>query len=130
MTVYHAMSKVEAAAALEVFLRERPLALRRLEQRLRQAGEDPDRLLDGSPESLTPLWLWTREGLSPRGDGPQRMDSWPTWLRHTVDVERSLSEDSIALIDGLTSYLCQVVEEQLDRLREQLLRQESPSKRP
>jgi hypothetical protein len=51
-----------------------------------------------------------RENLSPRGDGPQRVDAWPTWLRHTVDVEHLLSEDSIALVDGLTSYLCVVVE--------------------
>jgi hypothetical protein len=46
----------------------------------------------------------------PRGDGSQRVDAWPTWLRHTVDLERLLSEDSVALVDGLTSYLCQVVE--------------------
>lgn len=110
MTLYHEMSKAEAAVALEEFLREGPPALHRLEHRLREAGEDVDRLLDGSPESLAPLWRWTRENLSPRGDGPQRVDAWPTWLRDTVDVERLLSEDSISLVNGLTSYLCRVVE--------------------
>jgi hypothetical protein len=110
MTLYHEMSKAEASAALEEVMRERPPALHRLEHRLREAGEDVDRLLDSSPESLTPLWLWVRENLSPRGDGSQRVDAWPTWLRHTVDVERLLSEDSVVLVDGLTSYLCVVVE--------------------
>ncbi|QNN53989.1 hypothetical protein [Nocardioides mesophilus] len=110
MTTYHEMSKREAAAALEEFRRERPPARLRLEERLARDGADPGQMLDGSPESLTPLWRWARERLTVRAE-PQQEATGPSWLRHGGGgPERLLSDDSIDLLDGLTSYLCQVVE--------------------
>ncbi len=80
------------------------------DQRLHAAGEDPGRLLDGSPESLTPLWLWVRDRLADRAE-PRRQAEGPSWLRYEGGgPERLLSDDSIDLADGLTSYLCRVVE--------------------
>lgn len=110
MTSYHEMSKAEAAAALEEFLLERPPALRRLERRLYGDGIDPGPLLDGSTRSLTALWTWAREQLAARGGDAPQAGSWPSWLRHGSGPERLLSDDSIDLVHGLTSYLCRVVE--------------------
>jgi hypothetical protein len=110
MTSYHEMNKAEAAAALEEFLRERAPALRRLEQRLHGDGVDPGQLLDGSPESLAALWKWARRHLAARQGEAQLAGSWPSWLRYGSGPELLLSDDSIDLVDGLTSYLCRVVE--------------------
>lgn len=111
MHPYHRMSRDEAAAALLEFLEERPRALRALEARLRSTGVDPGPLLDTTPGSLTPLWQWGREELTPREpDERPRTEAWPSWLRHTVATEPLLSEHSIRLVDGMTSYLCRVVE--------------------
>ncbi|HYQ84354.1 MAG TPA: hypothetical protein VEP28_10180 [Rubrobacter sp.] len=35
----------------------------------------------------------------------------PTWLRYGIGTEPTLSADSIAIIDGVISYLCRVVEQ-------------------
>jgi hypothetical protein len=110
MTSYHQMNKAEAAAALEEFLRERAPALRRLEQRLDGDGIDPAQLLDGSPRSLTALWKWASEHLDARQGDAHQAGSWPSWLRYGSGPERLLSDGSIDLVVGLTSYLCRVVE--------------------
>ena len=58
MTNYRDLSKARAAAALQEFLDERGPALERLRERLVADGQDPAVFLDGTPESLVPLWRW------------------------------------------------------------------------
>jgi hypothetical protein len=56
MTNYRDLTKATAAAALQGSLDERSPALERLRERLMADGQDPDALLDGTFESLVPLW--------------------------------------------------------------------------
>jgi hypothetical protein len=112
MTSYYDMSRDQAVAALEEFLRERAPALERLKRAMADDGAEVATVLDGTPESLTPLWRWaksklTRVPASERLEDPARM---PTWLRYTTGRESTLTEDSLALVDGVLSYFCQVVE--------------------
>jgi hypothetical protein len=112
MTSYYDMSRDQAVAALEEFLEERAPALERLEWAIVEDGVEVATVLDGTPESLTPLWRWTKSRLArvpaaERLDDPARM---PTWLRYTTGRESTLTEDSLALVDGVLSYFCQVVE--------------------
>ena len=115
MTDYLDMTKSEAAAALQEFLDERGPALSRLQERLAADGQDPAALLDGTPESLVPLWRWLLSRLTKR-DAPGATDpasvpreAWPSWERHTTEEERTLSLESLRLLDGLVSYLASVV---------------------
>ncbi len=113
MTTYHEMKQHEAAAALREFLRERPVALQRLGEVLAADGQDPERLLDGSPQSLTPLWRWAKARLTAKTDAGQEQAhalELPSWLRYTRGREPILSRDSLQVVDGITSYFCKVVE--------------------
>lgn len=112
MKSYKRMSKREAVAALQEFLDERPQALEHLTRSLAKRSEGTVNL-DGTVESLTPLWRWVKTVLTERTTealGPETSPS-PTWLRHGIGTEPTLSPDSIAVIDGVISYLCQVVEQ-------------------
>ncbi|GEO96813.1 hypothetical protein KTU01_29360 [Kocuria turfanensis] len=57
-TYYITMTKRQAAAAFEEYLAERPPALEKLRAELAADGLDADALLDGTPQSLAPLWRW------------------------------------------------------------------------
>jgi hypothetical protein len=113
MTPYEKMRKREAAAALQEFLQERPRALQDLADSMARHGADPG-ILDGSVESLVPLWRWVKSVLSERSagaDGPELSPpDGPTWLRHGIGIEPTLSPESVALVDGVISYVCQVIE--------------------
>ncbi|MEX5272243.1 hypothetical protein [Kocuria sabuli] len=115
MTHYRRMSHAQAAAALSEFLTERPAALRLLRSELTNRGIDPEAILDGTPGSLTPLWQWItsrREELAadPAGDTPvEPRPMWPSWARHTVTGMRVPSSTMFILLDGLVSYLTQVI---------------------
>jgi hypothetical protein len=115
MTHYLNMSKAKAAAAFREFLDERPAALERLREVLAAEGQDPDSLLDGSVESLVPLWRWIISRLA-RADSPGATDpasvlrrAWPSWERYTMEEERVLSFESLVLLDGLVSYLAVLI---------------------
>lgn len=115
MTHYRRMTYAQAAAALAEFLAERPAALQRLRAELTSHGLDPATVLDGTPESLTSLWQWItdrREELAahPEADTPvEPRQMWPSWARHTVTGMRVPSKTMFILLDGLVSYLIQVI---------------------
>lgn len=112
MKSYQKMTKQEAAAALQEFLEERPRALENLRQLLgeRSGGTVT---LDWTVESLIPLWCWVKSVLTERTTEPTDIEvsAGPTWLRYRVGTEPTLSSESVALIDGVISYLCRVVEQ-------------------
>ncbi|MFI7742623.1 hypothetical protein [Kocuria rhizosphaericola] len=115
MTHYRRMSPVQARAALGEFLAERVPALQRLRAELTAQGIDPETLLDGSPQSLTPLWEWIVERRAELSAGRSTAPSleprsrWPSWARHTVTSMHVPSATMFVLLDGLVSYLAQVL---------------------
>ncbi|MBM7782564.1 hypothetical protein [Arthrobacter tumbae] len=116
MTHYLKQTKTQAAAAFQEFLDERGPALVRLREMLAADGQNPDALLDGTVESLVPLWQWTLKHLTgpqaPSATDPASVprDEWPSWERYTWEEELVLSMESVRHIDGLVSYLAQVVQ--------------------
>ena len=128
MTNYRDLTKTEAAAALQEFLDERGPALERLRERLVADGQDPAALLDGTPESLVPLWRWLlsrltsldTSGATDPASVPR--ESWPSWERYTTEEEPTLSLDSLILLDGLVSYLAAVVRKRVPLARWEIAR--------
>lgn len=112
MKSYEKMSKQEATAALQEFLEERPRALAHLTRSLAEHGEE-DVILDGTVASLLPLWRWVKSVLTERTTESAESDASasPTWVRYGLGTEPTLSPESVAIIDGVTSYLCRVVEQ-------------------
>lgn len=112
MTLYHQMRKGEATAALEEFLRGRPPALQRLTELMAADGLDPAAVMDRTPDSLVSVWRWATSKLAARTPGSAEFDGrWvPSWLRHSFEDEPVLSYGSVLLLDGVVSYVCQVVE--------------------
>jgi hypothetical protein len=106
------MKKQEAAAVLAEFLDERPQALEHLIQLLAERSEDTVNL-DGTVESLIPLWRWAKPLLTVQTAETAQPDTaaLPSWLRYQLGTEPTLSPESIAIVDGVTSYLCRVVEQ-------------------
>ncbi len=89
----------------------------RLRERLAADGRDPAVFLDGTPESLVSLWRWLLSRLT-GPDAPGATDpasvprgAWPSWERYTTEEERTLSLESLTLLDGLVSYLAAVVQQ-------------------
>ncbi|TLM75327.1 hypothetical protein [Pseudarthrobacter sp. NamB4] len=115
MIDYLNMSVSQAQSAFQEFLDEREAALERLRIRLLADGQNPAVLLDGTVDSLVPLWRWIVSRLTgPRYEGATdpgsvARDAWPSWERYTREEERVLSLESLALLDGLVSYLAVVV---------------------
>lgn len=112
MKTYEKMKKQEAAAALQEFLEERSSALENLTRYLAERSDGTVNL-DGTVESLTPLWRWVKSVLSERIAETAEPDTstGPSWLRYDIGIEPTLSPESIAIIDGVISYLCSVVEQ-------------------
>lgn len=114
--VHHShLDKAGAATALQEFLNERGPALARLRKYLSDDGPRPEKLLDGSVESLVPLWRWMLSRFALRG-APGATDpasvpreDWPSWERHTYEEELTLCSESLELLDRLVSYLAEVV---------------------
>lgn len=111
--------ELEPAEADEVvarFVAERPQALAGLRDRLVADGQDADAWLDGSVDSLVPLWAWIKGELRGRDDDgwqsetePFEGQPTPEWYRHATGQERLLSLDSVHLLDGVMSYVGEVV---------------------
>ncbi|HET9349630.1 MAG TPA: hypothetical protein VFO13_10860 [Arthrobacter sp.] len=128
MTNYLDLSKAKAAAALQEFLDERGPALERLREQLVADGQDPAALLDGTPESLVPLWRWMLSrftsldtpGATDPGSVPRQ--AWPSWERYTFEEEPTLSVESLTLLDGLVSYVAAVVQERAPLARWEVVR--------
>lgn len=115
MTHYRRMSPAQAEAALEEFLAERVPALQRLHAELTAQGLDPEVVLDGTPASLTSLWAWItgrRAELAADpavDDAVEPRERWPSWARHTLTSMHVPSATMFVLLDGLVSYLSQVL---------------------
>ncbi|APX03199.1 hypothetical protein [Arthrobacter sp. QXT-31] len=114
---YINMTKKQSEAAFHEYLEERVPALERLRGSLAADGQDPDALLDGSVESLVPLWRWILAHLT-RADDPAATDTtsvpreqWPSWARYGGETVGKLSLESLFLLDGLVSYLGDVVQQ-------------------
>ncbi|MBT2553351.1 hypothetical protein [Arthrobacter sp. ISL-5] len=63
-------------------------------------------------ESLVPLWRWVKSVLTERTTETAESDAStsPSWVRYGIGTEPTLSPESVAVVDGVTSYLCRVVE--------------------
>ena len=121
---YINMTKKQSEAAFREYLDERGPALERLREALAADGQDPDALLDGSVESLVPLWRWFLAHLTvfdaPGGatdPNSEPREVWPSWARHEYEVMHSLSLESLFLLDGLVSYLGDVVQQHAPEAR-------------
>jgi hypothetical protein len=117
------MTKAKSEAAFQEYLDERGPALQRLREALAADGQDPDVLLDGSIESLVPLWRWILADLT-RADDPGATDtsSVPreqrhSWARYGYETVWELSLESLFLLDGLVSYLGDVVQQRAPEAR-------------
>lgn len=112
---YLNMIKDQSEAAFREYLDERGPALERLRAALVADGQDPDALLDGTVESLVPLWRWILAHLTGADDpgatapGSVPRDVWPSWERNLYEEQKTLSLESLFLLDGLVSYLGDVV---------------------
>lgn len=114
---YIDMTKAQSEAGFQEYLDERGPALARLRETVVADGHDPDALLDGSIESLAPLWRWILAHLTRTGD-PGATDTtsvpreqWPSWARYAYETVGELSLESVFLLDGLVSYLGDVVQQ-------------------
>jgi hypothetical protein len=110
------LTPAEADEVVAAFVASRPQALAGLRDRLVADGQDADAVLDGSVDGLVPLWAWIKGELRHRDDDAGRSESEPfegqpapAWYRHDCREERMLSLDSVHLLDGLVSYIGEVV---------------------
>lgn len=98
--------------ALQEFLDERDPALEHFRQSLIADGQDPNVILDGTVKSLRVLWPWIKSLLTTRGTTavePGTANA-PSWLRYCVGNKPELPPESVSIVDGLISYVCQAVE--------------------
>ena len=104
MLTYAKMNKEEAAAALHEFLDERPRAREHLTGYLAEHSADAVNL-DGTVDSLIPLWRWVKSVLTERTPESMEPDASasPSWLRYRIGTEPTLSPESIAIVDGVIS---------------------------
>jgi hypothetical protein len=128
MTNYLNLSKAQAAAALQEYLDERGPALERLRERLAADGQNPAVFLDGTTGSLVPLWRWmlsrftSRDTLGATDPASVPRQAWPSWERYTYEEERTLSMETLTLLDGLVSYLGEVVQDRAPLARWEIAR--------
>lgn len=125
---YINMTKAQSEAAFQEYLDERGPTLQRLREALLADGQDPDALLDGTVESLVPLWRWILSHLT-GSDTPGATDTasvpreqWPSWARYSYETVGALSLESLFLLDGLVSYLGDVVQQRAPEARWEIAR--------
>ncbi|MCM3688299.1 hypothetical protein [Kocuria rosea] len=112
---YELMTGAQADDALDVYLAERDPALQRLRGSLAGHGLDPAQMLDRSVYSVSPLWAWITTRITDLGVAPMSLaedptrPTWPSWARHGRLVDPHPPAESIALVDGFTAYLGQVI---------------------
>ncbi len=114
-TPYELMDARQAADALDVYLDERAAALERLRTAMAGHGRDPDRMLDSSVYSVSPLWAWISARAGQLGMDPHSLtedrsrSSWPSWARHGRLVDPHPPAETIVLVDGFASYLGRII---------------------
>ncbi|GGG68762.1 hypothetical protein GCM10011374_36460 [Kocuria dechangensis] len=113
--LYEDMNPAQAADALDAFLAERGPALERLRLMISGHGLDPEEMLDGSVYSVSPLWAWITAQAGQLGTDPRPLaedptrPAWPSWARHGMIVDPHPPAETLALVDGFTSYLAQII---------------------
>lgn len=113
--LYEDMIPAQAADALDEFIAERGPALEQLRSTMAARGLAPDVLLDGTPESVGPVWEWITGRVAELGVDPRSLDQdttrpgWPSWARHGMLVDPHPPAQTLALVDGFTSYLTEVI---------------------
>ncbi|GGG44147.1 hypothetical protein GCM10011374_03090 [Kocuria dechangensis] len=113
--LYESMTPAQAADALDAFIAERPAALKQLRSTSAAHGGDPERMLDGSLDSVAPLWAWLTDRFTELGADPRTLDedptreTWPSWARHGMLVDPHPPAETLALVDGFTSYLTRII---------------------
>lgn len=110
------LKPAEADAVFAGFVAGRPETLAGLRDRLAASGQDADAMLDGSVDSLVPLWAWIKGELRARDDDAGQTEAEPfegqpapEWYRHDSTQEWTLSLDAVHLLDGVMSYVGEVV---------------------
>ncbi|MEK0155984.1 hypothetical protein [Arthrobacter oryzae] len=125
---YINMTKAKSGAAFREYLDERGPALERLREALRADGQDPATFLDGSIESLVPLWRWILSHLTRAEDpgatapGSVPREVWPSWAKYMYEEQKTMSLESLLLLDGLVSYLGAIVQERAPQARWEIAR--------
>jgi hypothetical protein len=125
---YINMAKAKSEAAFREYLDERGPALERLREALRADGQDPATFLDGSIESLVPLWRWILSHLTRAEDpgatapGSVPREVWPSWAKYMFEEQKTMSLESLQLLDGLVSYLGAIVQERAPQARWEIAR--------
>jgi len=125
---YINMTKAKSEAAFREYLDERGPALERLREALRADGQDPATFLDGSIESLVPLWRWILSHLTRAEDpgatapGSVPREVWPSWAKYMFEEQKTMSLESLQLLDGLVSYLGAIVQERAPQARWEIAR--------
>ena len=125
---YINMTKAKSEAAFREYLDERGPALERLREALRADGQDPATFLDGSIESLVPLWRWILSHLTRAEDpgatapGSVPREVWPSWAKYMYEEQKTMSLESLQLLDGLVSYLGAIVQERAPQARWEIAR--------
>jgi hypothetical protein len=125
---YINMTKAKSEAAFREYLDERGPALERLREALRADGQDPATFLDGSIESLVPLWRWILSHLTRAEDpgatapGSVPREVWPSWAKYMYEEQKTMSLESLLLLDGLVSYLGAIVQERAPQARWEIAR--------
>jgi hypothetical protein len=113
--LYELMTGSQAADALDEFLAERPAALTHLRSVMAGHGLDPDEMLDGTMDSVARLWQWITDRAGQLGVDPRPLDEdptrplWPSWARHGMLVDPHPPAESLAMVDGSTSYLARII---------------------
>jgi hypothetical protein len=113
--LYEDMTPAQAADALDEFLAERGPALQHLCSTMAGHGLHLDTLLDGSVNSVGPVWQWITTRADEHGTDPRSLTedptrpSWPSWARHVRLAAPHPPAQTLALVDGFTSYLAQVI---------------------
>ncbi|MEX5303850.1 hypothetical protein [Kocuria sabuli] len=113
--IHEDMIPAQATEVLEEFIAERTPALEQLRSSMAAHGLNPDALLEGTPESVGPVWEWITTRANDLGIDPRPLDKdptrpgWPSWTRHVRLVAPHPPAQSLALVDGFTSYLAEVI---------------------
>ncbi|MFI7496058.1 hypothetical protein ACH9D2_15250 [Kocuria sp. M4R2S49] len=114
-TLYEWMTPQQADEALRRFVAERVPALQRLRSALADHDRAPGALLDGTLESVAPVWERIAGRCAELGVAPETLendptrDSWPSWARHGKLVDPHPPAPTLALLDGFVSYLAEVL---------------------
>lgn len=113
--LYEDMLPAQAAEALEDFICERGPSLEQLRATMGAHDPELEALLTGTVASVDPVWVWLSAQAHEHGLDPQPSDKdptrtgWPSWARHVMLVNPHPPTRTLALVDGFTSYLAEVI---------------------